>query len=245
VPSNASGLPATYRGANGGWAAVYSGVPGIIVNSTFLSDHGIPVPRTWNDLLNPVYKGLIGIGKVGPNATATAIFVAWNLAAGGTLDDYAPGIAYARQILPNLTTQATPETFEKGEVPISLRFDFSHIALAAAEAEKGIPTEIIIPPKSVYMPYALAMNRFDTAHRDFGAMFMEWALSDEGQTIYARFGARPIRSVAGSPLLVVSDAAKANWLPDDAYAEVLQVDFAKVDPEAIGEMWENEVLLGP
>jgi putative spermidine/putrescine transport system substrate-binding protein len=240
---NATLLPDSLHGP--GWVATFAGVPSIMVNVDFLESHDLPVPRSWADLLNPAYAKMVGLSKPGISGSGTYGFIAMNLAAGGNLDNWDPGIAYARALVPNLTSQASVETFERGEVPISVRFDFNHGALLETLHEHGVNAQIIIPSEgSVYGLSTLMMNRYDTAHQDFGKMFMEWVLTDEAQSIFAKFGARPIRSIVGDDPLVIPDDARANWLPDADYANVDFVDTSQFDPEVIVDIWENQVLGG-
>ncbi len=244
LPPNAAKLPAIMKGKNGGWVATFVGVPGFVVNVDFLTSKNIPVPRTWADLVKPEYKGLVGFGKPGSSGTATMAFVAMNLAAGGTLDDYAKGIAYAKQLLVNLASaEGNADTFEKGEVPIQIKYDFNLIALANKMKAKNVAAEVVIPADgSIYAPSALILNKYDVAHMDLGKLFVDWVLSDEGQAIFAKFGARPVRAVIGD--LTLSADAKAGWLPDDLYAKVQQVDTSKIDIVGIADIWQNQVGAG-
>jgi putative spermidine/putrescine transport system substrate-binding protein len=242
-PPNVDLLPDGMHGP--GWVSTFVGVPALLVNVGFLESHGLPVPHSWADLLNPAYAHMVGLSRVGVSGSGTYSFVAMNLAAGGTLDDWAPGIAYARALVPNLTSGASIETFEKGEVPISVRFDFNHGSWMQTLHDHGINAQIIIPTDgSVYGASTLMMNSYDVAHQDFGKMFMEWVLTDEAQAIFAKFGARPIRSVVGDNPLVVPNDARANWLPDADYAAVQSVDSSRLDPNEIIDIWENQVLGG-
>ena len=245
VPPDAKKLPAYLFGANGGWEATFVGVPGFVVNVDYLTSKSIPVPQTWADLAKPIYKGLVGFGKPGSSGTATMAFVAMNLAAGGTLDDYSKGIAYAKQLLTNI--QGVPEgnadQFEKGAVPIQIKYDFNLIALANQEKAKSINAQVVIPSDgSIYAPSAIIMNKYDTAHADFGKMFMDWILTDQGQTDFAKFGARPIRYVLGQ--LTLPDSAKTLWLPDSQYTQVKTVDTSKIDIANIADIWQNQVGAG-
>jgi putative spermidine/putrescine transport system substrate-binding protein len=188
---------------------------------------------------------MVGLSKPGISGSGTFSFLAMNLAAGGTLDDWAPGISYARSLVPNLTSQASVETFERGEVPISVRFDFNHGALLETLREHGVNAQIIVPSDgSVYGASTLMLNRYDVAHQDFGKMFMEWVLTDEAQAIFAKFGARPIRAIIGENPLVIPDDARANWLPDADYTNVEFIDASQIDPSDIVDIWENQVLGG-
>lgn len=242
-PPNATLLPDALHGP--GWVTTFVGVPAIMVNVDFLEAHGLPIPNSWADLLNPAYAHMVGLSKVGVSGSGTFSFVAMNIAAGGTVDDWAPGIAYAKALLPNLTSQVSIETFERGEVPISVRFDFNHGAMLETLREHGVNARIIIPSEgSVYGPSTLMLNRYDVAHQDFGKMFMEWVLTDEAQAIFAKFGARPIRAVVGDQPLEIPAEARANWLPDEDYARVQTIDFARIDPAEVIDVWENQVLGG-
>ena len=245
VPAAATKLPSYLFGKNGGWEATFVGVPGFVVNVDYLTSKGIAVPQTWADLAKPDYKGLVGFGKPGSSGTATMAFVAMNLAVGGTLDDYTKGIAYAKTLLPNIqgVAEGNADQFEKGAVPIQIKYDFNLIALANQEKAKKINAQVVIPSDgSIYAPSAIIMNKYDSAHADFGKMFMDWILTDQGQTDFAKFGARPIRYVLGD--LTLPDSAKALWLPDSQYSAVKTIDTSKIDIAKIADIWQNQVGAG-
>jgi len=72
---------------------------------------------------------------------------------------------------------------------------------------------------------------------------LDFVLSDEGQTAFARFGAHPIRVALGD--LTLPDDAKANWLPDSMYAQVKNIpDWSKVSLQRIAEVWQSQVAGG-
>lgn len=242
-PPEAAALPDDLHGP--GWVATFTGVPAYLVNLDALEDAGVEVPDTWADLTDPRYEGMVGMGRVGVSGSATWAFVAMNLAAGGTLENWQPGIDYGKALLPNIVDQASIETFTRGEVPIAIRYDFNNATWFEDLDADGVNYKLVIPKDgSVVSPSTLMMNRYMTAHADFGKMFMSWVLSDEAQEIFARYGSRPIRSVVGDDPLELSDEAKANWLPDEDYEVVETVDWRSIDPEAILDMWENEVVGG-
>lgn len=238
---SAAKLPSSLHGP--GWEATFVGVPGFVVNTDFLKSKNIPVPMTWADLAKPAYKGLIGFGKPGSSGTATMAFVAMNLAAGGTLDDYTKGIAYAKQMIQNLaSSEGNADTFEKGEVPIQIKYDFNLIALANSMKAKNVNAQVVIPSDgSIYAPSAIIANQYDAGHADFIKAFLDWILSDQGQTIFAKFGARPIRSVIDGGGLTLPADAKALWLPDDQYKSVQVVDVSKIDIANIHSIWVDQV----
>ena len=242
-PPEAAQLPAEWHGP--GWVPTFTGVPSFLVNVDALEEAGVPIPETWADLAKPEYEGLVGMGRVGVSGSATWAFVAMNMAAGGSMDNWEPGIEYGKQLLPNIVDQASIETFERGEVPIAIRYDYNNAPWFEQLEEDGVNYKLVIPKDgSIVAPSTLMMNKYETAHADLAKMFMGWVLTDEAQQIFARYGARPIRSVVGDDLLVVPDEAKANWLPDEDYEVVETIDWRSVEPDAIREMWENEVVGG-
>jgi putative spermidine/putrescine transport system substrate-binding protein len=242
-PPNASLLPDDLHGP--GWVATFTGVPTILVNLDALEARSLAVPESWEDLTDPSYAGLVGLGRIGTSGSATWAFVAMNLAAGGTLDDWQPGIDYGRRLLPNLTQAASLDTFERGEVPISVRYDFNQAPWFPDLDERGVNYRMMVPADgSVFAPSTLMLNRYDTAHGDFGRLFMEWVLTDEAQIIFAKYGGRPIRSVVGDNRIVVPEEARANWLPDEEYADVETVDWRSIDPEELQQIWETQVATG-
>jgi putative spermidine/putrescine transport system substrate-binding protein len=242
-PPEAAQLPDDLHGP--GWVATFTGVPAFLVNLDALETAGVPVPETWADLTKPDYQGLVGLGRIGVSGSATWAFVAMNMAAGGSVENWEPGIDYGKRLLPNIVDQASLETFERGEVPIAIRYDFNNATWFDDLEEDSVNYELVIPSDgSVVSPSTLMLNRYETAHADFGKMFMGWVLTDEAQGIFARYGSRPIRSVVGENPLVLPDEVKGNWLPDEDYEVVETVDWRSIDPEAIRQTWENEVVGG-
>jgi putative spermidine/putrescine transport system substrate-binding protein len=101
----------------------------------------------------------------------------------------------------------------------------------------------VIPGVSVYGPSALMINKYNTAKADLAKLLLDFVLTDEAQTAFAEFGARPIRYVLGD--LELPDTAKTKWLPDADYQDVKQVqDWSRVDANIIAETWDTEVLDG-
>lgn len=243
LPPNASKLPASFKSKTGGWVGTFVGVPGFNVNVDYFEGRGIAIPTKWADLVKPEYKGLVGIGKIGESGTATTSWLAMGVAAGGSLENLQPAIDFGKQLVPNIegvAEGADPE-MERGEVPIQIKYDFNLIAQAGRMKEKGIEVRTVIPADgSIYAASALMVNKYNTAKMDVAKMFMEWVLSDAGQTVFAKFGARPVRYVLGD--LTLGADAKAKWLPDDQYAGVKQVDLTTLTIDKVKEVWTTDVL---
>jgi putative spermidine/putrescine transport system substrate-binding protein len=239
-PPSAESLPDGLKGTDGGWVATFTGVPAIIVNTDVIST----VPKTWDDLLGEEFAGKIGIRDPRTAGEGATAFVAWAYAHGGDENNLQPGIDFALKLLPQLAPkEGSPQDLEKGEIPVAIKYDFNALAWAANVKEKGVNTAVVIPGVSVYAPSALMVNRYNTAKADLAKVILDFVLTDEAQTAFAEFGARPIRYVLGD--LELPDTAKAKWLPDADYADVKQVqDWSKVDATTLADTWDNEVLGG-
>jgi putative spermidine/putrescine transport system substrate-binding protein len=240
LPDNAAVLPTGFKADSGGWVATFVGVPAIVVNTDVIKT----VPRTWADLAKPEYAGKVGAIDPTKSGTAATTFLSWVYANGGDEANMAPGVEMAKKIVANFAAaEGNAQTLEKGEVPIQIKYDYNCKAAAVKVQEKGIASEVIIPGVSIYAPSALMLNKYHVNKMDAAKLFMEYVLSDEGQEIFAKFGARPIRYVIGD--LQLSESAKANWLPDSQYGQVQQVkDWSKVDPETLGKFWTDQVIGG-
>jgi len=242
LPPNAEQLPEGYKAATGGWVATFVGVPALVVNTDVVKN----VPATWDDLLKPEYKGQIGSpGDPRTSGTAATTFLAWSYAHGGDVENLDPAVEFAKQLLPQYASaEASTELLEKGEIPMRIQYDFNGAAAVATLAERGINAKVVIPGVSIYAPSAMMINKYNEDKMDVAKMMLDYVLSDEAQIIFAEFGARPIRSVLNLGL-ELPDEAKAKWLPDSDYAQVVVVeDFAKIDATRIAEVWDDEVLGG-
>lgn len=241
MPPNAEKLPVGLKGAKGGWVATFTGVPAFVVNTDVVKT----VPKTWQDLLDPQYKGKINaIDAGGSSGTDISVFIAWAYANGGSETDLKPGAEFARKMLGQFSSAASnAQTLERGEVPIQIKYDFNCIAAADQVRAKGVKAEVVIPKDSIYAPSALMINRFNLPKMNAAKLLLDFVLTDEAQTAFAKFGARPIRWVLGD--LKLPEEARKGWLPDADYAGVHIVkNWAELDVAAIASVWQDMVQGG-
>lgn len=245
LPPSAEALPEGYKGVKGGWVATFAGVPGFVVNTDAITAQNLPMPATWDDLLKPEFKGKVGSpGDPRTSGTAQTTFLAWTYAKGGDSNNLQPGIDYAKQVIGQYSAaDASIDLLEKGEIVLWQRYDFNCVAAVNELKAKNINAKVVIPGISIYAPSAVMANKFNTAKAEAIKSFLDYVLSDEAQTIFAKFGARPIRSVLGQ--LELPTEAKANWLPEADYAQVKVIeDFTNINAESIADTWDEEVLGG-
>ncbi|MCM3269443.1 ABC transporter substrate-binding protein [Paenibacillus elgii] len=70
---NAKWIDEKYKDPDNYWIGVYVGALALVSNRKWLQDVGLSVPQTWEDLLNPKYKGMIVMADPRSSGTAYTI----------------------------------------------------------------------------------------------------------------------------------------------------------------------------
>jgi putative spermidine/putrescine transport system substrate-binding protein len=133
-------------------------------------------------------------------------------------------------------------TIAQGETPIVMEWDY--LALANRDALAGNPeTEIIVPKTGVIAgPYAGAISAY-APHPYTARLWWEFLMSDEGQLIYLKGYAHPIRFNDMAKRGVVPADLAAKLPPAEAYANAvfLTVDELQAATTYITENWRKVV----
>lgn len=233
TPPNFDEIPEELREEDGHWFAVHEGAIAFLVNTDELG--GAEVPACWEDLTRPEYEGLVGFLDPLQAAVGYSVMTSVNLALGGDLDDWEPGIAWAQEMVDNgvsLPAQTATAAVQQGEIPILIDADFNGYHLAEVE---DAPVEVVLPCEgSLSIPYTMSLVA-DAPRPDAGQALLDFALSDDGQALFAESYLRPIRDVEVDP--AIADA----FLPESDYAELVETpDFAEMnDAQAtFEEQWD-------
>jgi putative spermidine/putrescine transport system substrate-binding protein len=229
-------IPSSLKDPEGKWFAIHQGSIAFIVNKAELGN--LPVPKSWEDLLDEKYAGKVGFLDPTQAAVGYSVFAAGNLALGGTLDNWDPGVQYFKQLVENgliMPAQTATAMVQQGEIPILIDADFNGYKLKYMD---DAPVEIVIPEEgSISIPYVISLVK-GAPHEEAGKKFINFALSDEGQKLFARSYVRPIRNVEIDPEI------SARMLPESDYERVISPDFSKmkaVQATAM-ERWKSEVI---
>jgi putative spermidine/putrescine transport system substrate-binding protein len=240
LPPSASRLKDWQRAKNGGWVATFAGSIAFVVNTKYVKH----VPKSWADLLKPEYKGMVAFRDPREWGTGQYMLIAAAIAGGGGIDDPAPGYDFFARLWRSgnvSTADMTATTFEDGEAPIQIDYDFNGIAQRKKLKKRDIAVKVVIPSDgSVWGPSALMINKYDVAKADLLKSLLDYVLGDEAQIRFAESGARPIRYMNGD--LSLPKSARKSWLPASSYARVREIDVTKIDVERIGRDWELKVL---
>jgi putative spermidine/putrescine transport system substrate-binding protein len=130
--------------------------------------------------------------------------------------------------------------FGKGEIPIYFGWDFQFLNWAKElRAEANMQITTLIPKDgSVSLPYVYMLNSV-APHPATARLWLEFALSDEGQILNAKYFARPIRASVKLP-----PAIAELYPPKEAYKSVKVVDWIKTEKikDEFIKRWSTEVL---
>jgi putative spermidine/putrescine transport system substrate-binding protein len=219
-PQHWDDIPAGLKDPQGYWFAIHSGTLGFFVNKDALE--GKPVPTSWADLLKPAYKGMIGYLDPSSAFVGYAGAVAVNLALGGTLDNFEPGLKWFEALKKNAPIVPKQTAYARvlsGEIPILIDYDFDAYR---AEYQDHANVAFVIPKEgTITVPYVMSLVK-GAPHEANGKKVLDFALSDEGQRIWAQAFLHPVRASA------MSKAAAAKFLPASEYARAKPVDFEKM-----------------
>ncbi len=244
LPAAAADLPDAYKSASGGWVASAVGVISIMTNTDVVPNP----PRSFADLLEPEYKGLVTISNPVTSGTGQAMVFATAAALSPEKGEFDldAAVDYWKQFTAlgqKNEAEFSAAAFERGETPIRLAYDFVNLQTVAQVEGKGIGAEVVIPTEGgVWSPSATMCNA-KTEDPNLAKLVLDHTLSEEGQLTFAEVGARPVLYTLGK--LTVPEDLKASWLPDGQYANVIQYPGDTwPDPAIVAERWEGEVLAG-
>ncbi len=200
-------IPDALKEASGLWVNDYGGYMSIGYDAG-----KVPAPTSVADLLGAAYKG-----KVALNGDPTQAGAAFNgvvmaaLGNGGSADDIAKGVDFFKQLKTAgnfLPVDPTPATIESGQTPVVFDWDYLNVAQGVKLAGK-IDWKTVVPANAVVGSYYVQAINLDAPHPAAARLWMEFLYSDEGQNLWLKGGARPVRADAMKTAGTIDTAAFA------------------------------------
>lgn len=70
ISPNAAIIDPKFKDPNGAWTGIYSGYLGFYADGDWLKQHNVTMPTSWDELLNPVFRGEIVMAHPGSSSTS-------------------------------------------------------------------------------------------------------------------------------------------------------------------------------
>jgi iron(III) transport system substrate-binding protein len=215
---------------------LYAGPLGWGVNEGLLKKLGKPMPKTWDDLTLPDYKGLIAIAN--PNTSGTAFTM---LATILQLKGAEKGWEYLAKLHKNVAQysksgSAPGQLAGQGEVAIAVIFLHDVVMFA----EEGFPLKAVAPADGTgYEIGGLSLIK-GAPHKENAKKFIDWALTPSTQAIAKDFRSFQLQSNKSTPLppVVIKQGV------DFQHVKTIKYDFlwASKNREEILKRWTEQVF---
>ena len=210
-------VPAKLKDANGTWVNDYGGYMSIGYDAG-----KVPAPTSVADLLKPEYQGKVALN--GDPTKAGAAFSGVVLAAigsGGSAGDISKGVDFFTQLKAAgnfLPVDPTPATVEAGQTPVVFDWDYLNVA-QGAKLKGKLDWKTVVPKDAVVGGYYVQAVNVDAPHPAAARLWQEYLYSDEGQNLWLKGFARPVREEA---------MVKAGTIDATAYAALPKADGTPV-----------------
>lgn len=181
MAENAKMYPAQFRDPDGYWAATHQYFLTVGINTSLVSK--MDAPKTFEDLLNPKWKGKMA-WSLSSSTSGAPGFIGNVLISMGKMKgmDYLRKLAKQNIINIKASARKVLDQAITGEYPIALQIFNHHTAISAA---KGAPSAWIPmePVTNVVSTLGLIKN---APHPNAGKLLIEFLLSVEGQKVFQK-----------------------------------------------------------
>jgi putative spermidine/putrescine transport system substrate-binding protein len=233
------GIPSANKAPTGTWYNDYGGYISFGCNLKIVK----VCPTSFADLLKPQYKGMVALDgdPTQANAAFSGVWAA-ALANGGSMNNIQPGLDFFGKLKKagNFNrTEATQATIQSGQTPIVI--DWDYLNAAAAQKLKGIVNfKVVVPTDAAFAAYYAQAINAKAPHPAAARLWEEFLYSNEGQNLWLKGLARPIRLTQ----MTQNGSANKAWLaalpqanPNVQYPTDAQTQAAKT---LVSQKWASE-----
>jgi iron(III) transport system substrate-binding protein len=224
--------PKLMKDSDNSWAGIYVGSLGFASNKNFLEKHRLKPPESWDDLLNPAFKGQLVIAHPAGSGTAyTALITVLQLKG----ED--KGWEYWKQFNANVwqyTKSGAAPTQHVGQGEAAVGVVFSHDIVA--QMEKGLPIALSFAKEGMGWEIGGMAIIKGAKHPALAKAWFDWALEPAIQELGPKYAAYQAPTVKGA---------------QPSRPELLQVklidydfDYAGTNKKAFIDKFTNEIAAG-
>lgn len=232
-------IPDALKDPNGAWYSDYGGFMSIGYDAS-----KVPAVTTVADLLKPEYKGKVALNGNPTKASAGfhGVMMA-SIANGGSAGDVKPGLEFFSKLKKAgnfLPVDPTPATIASGQTPVVI--DWEYLNVAQAQKLKGkVDWKLVVPEGAAVGAYYVQAINKDAPHPAAARLWEEFLYSDEGQNIWLKGFARPVRVDAMTKAGTVDKAAVAALPQAKGEPVYLTQDQIASQQQYLLENWDKSV----
>lgn len=229
---NGTKIPVQFKDADGYWTGIYVGYLGFVSNQKLLAERGVAVPKSWDDLLKPEFKGQVVLANPGSSGTAYTM-----LATIVQIMGEEKGLEYMKKLHSQVKTYPKSGTAPgrmagQGETMVGLSFLHDGIKYR----EEGMKDIILSAPTegTGYEIGSVAVIK-GGPDQEAAKKFVDWALSKSGQELGQQVGSYQF--------LTNPEAATPKQAAEIKDTKLIKydLDWAGKNKSALVEKWSNAV----
>ena len=171
------------------WVGTNAWATSLCINKFVIKKHNLPYPKTWQDLTNPIYKGLIAAPNPASSGSGFMNISAW-IQMWGEKKAWAYQDALNKNIKMYTHSGSKPCSMAaQGEVAIGL----SSSSFAHTLIKRRAPIDLVIPEGGIGWDMEAAAIVKGTKHLEAAKKLVDWVSSDDVAKIGAVFSGIPSR----------------------------------------------------
>ena len=185
-------IPANFKDPAGYWTAIDLYAAALVPNTKVLEQKNLPMPKGWNDLLNPIYKDMLIMPN--PASSGTGFLQVASLLV--MLDpDYKTKPVeenkawdFLKELDKNMgqyikSGSKPAKLTAAGEYAVGCSFAFVYSSLK----KKGFPVALVMPEEGAGFELEANALLKGAKHEAAAKKFLDWALSEGAMKEYAKF----------------------------------------------------------
>lgn len=216
-PKGVDEMKTEFKDPENRWFATTGYFAGFCVNNVMIEKLGLPMPRSWEDLLNPVYKGHIVMPNPASSGTGY-LQIASILQMKGEEEGWKFLKALDANIAQYIKSGSRPcRAAAAGEYAIGASFAFSAVKLIM----DGNPITLVVPAEGAGYEMEVSGLMKTSKNKDDAKAFLDWLLTPAAAKLY---GERSEMSVV--PGAKPTEAVLKAGLPEDVSTVLYKMDFA-------------------
>ena len=233
-PAGIDQMKQQFKDPAGRWFATTGYFAGFCVNTEVLKKNNLPMPASWQDLLNPVYKGQIVMPNAASSGTGYLQVVSILQMKGEE-----KGWQFLKDLDKNMAqyikSGSRPcKMAATGEFAIGVSFAFSGVK----QIMEGYPIKLVIPAEGAGYEVEVSMLMKTAKNKPDSKTFFDWLLTLDAAKLYGERA--EMSSVPGAK---ATEAILKAGLPADVSTVLYKMDFdaSSKNKDRIITEWKQKI----